>query len=202
MLLCDIGNSTYHFFDTKEHKSEKIAFENYDGHYDEKLCYYISVNPKFSPPKLWKSLHSYIKLKGAYEGLGVDRKLAMTLFDDAVVVDAGSAITVDVCKAGCYEGGFIYPGFRFLGTCYKEISPRLDYLLNFELSLDTMPKSTQNAISYGTIAPLVREIERLSYDTKLIITGGDAEVLKGFLKNATYRPWLLFEAMQKIIQTL
>ena len=60
---------------------------------------------------------------------------------------------------------------------FADISSALDYSINFELSLDTMPLSSQDAISYAALIPLCKHIEELGKGKKIIVTGGDAEKL-------------------------
>lgn len=203
MQLCDVGNTSFAFYDdgivTKVLK-EDIDFEDIR---DE--IYYICVEPLISQRlkafKNWHDISSLIFLKGDYKGLGIDRKVAASLLEDGVVVDAGSAITVDVMDKGNYQGGFIYPGFKALRQCFEQISPKLDFLLNFEVDLDKMAKNSQDAISYGSFAPILCEIKRLSEGKKLIVTGGDGAFLAQHLDHAVYEPNWLFKAMLEVIQT-
>ena len=119
---------------------------------------------------------------------------------DAVVVDAGSAITVDVVKNGSFMGGFIYPGVRAMSACYKNISPALDYSFNFSLDLERLPKNSQDAISYGFLKTLYREV--IFYDLPIILTGGDAELLQGIFPQANINQKLIFTGMKKIISII
>ncbi len=203
MLLCDAGNSSLHFY--KEGKSEKIYIENFDIGSIEEEVYYINVNPQLQPlfenAPLWHDISMLIELPGSYESLGIDRKAAAAFIADGVVIDAGSAITVDVMKCGRYEGGFIYPGFDAMRKAYAGISSKLDYLLNFELSLDKMAKNSQDAITFGVLGPLVHELQRICQGQKVIATGGDGEFFLRHLPDAEYNPHLLFHAMQKILAT-
>ena len=62
--------------------------------------YYISVNAQHEKLlnktfKITYDLESIIHLPTQYKGLGVDRKAACLCVDDGVVVDVGSAITID-----------------------------------------------------------------------------------------------------------
>lgn len=204
MLLCDIGNSSFDFYDTESQTHTKVSIEAYRPIHQSATVYYINVNPNvetfLNDLPQWINIAPYIRLETAYETLGIDRKAAIAHFSDAVVVDAGSAITVDKIQKGIYQGGFIFPGFAKMEASYREISSRLDYLLNFELSFDTMPKNSQDAISYGALIPLVREIERQAGDLPLILTGGDGKALVRFFDHADYRPHLLFDAMHAIIK--
>lgn len=204
MLLCDIGNSSFHFFDTESQKESKLLINEIDfSEYEDKNIYYINVNPllynELYSKKNWTNLEEYINKESYYETMGIDRVVVCEMFEDALIVDAGSAITVDKKKDGVFEGGFIYPGIFAMKQCYRDISANLDYEFNFELNLDKMAKNSQDAISYGFLAPLIHEIQRENF-ANIYLTGGDAEVLKKFLPNAIVDKNLIFHSMQKIIE--
>ena len=55
---------------------------------------------------LCKRYKEILKFETSYEGLGIDR-LACSFQDNCVIVDAGSAITVDIMEEGIHKGGFI-----------------------------------------------------------------------------------------------
>ncbi len=204
MLLCDIGNSSFAFYDQGRVTTHLVKDFDIDSVRSD--VYYICVNPEVSEilksHPLWHDLKPMIKLTGSYETLGVDRQVAVLgLEGDGVVVDAGSAITVDIVTDGSYQGGFIYPGFRAMQQAFAQISSKLDYLLNFEVTLDKIATNSQDAISYGAIAPIVTQIKQLSEDKRLILTGGDAPLLAKHLKNASLQPHWLFHAMGKIMNS-
>lgn len=50
--------------------------------------------------------------------MGLDRKIACAGLSDAVIVDAGSAVTVDIMKEGVHQGGIILPGLINLKKIY------------------------------------------------------------------------------------
>lgn len=202
MLLCDVGNSSFAFY--KEAKVETFLIDDFDINSITQEVYYICVNPKISERlkahPLWHDITPMINLEGSYDTLGIDRQVAVLgLKGDGVVVDAGSAITIDVVEEGLYKGGFIFPGFRAMQRAFAEISSKLDYLLNFEVTFDKIATNSQDAISYGALVPLIQEIKRLSKDKELVITGGDAALLVKYLENALYAPHWIFDAMLKII---
>ncbi len=148
----------------------------------------------------WVNLRSLIDFSKYYETMGIDRIMCCEAVENAVIVDAGSAITVDLVKEGKHEGGYIYPGLTALQKCYKDISPRLEVSFNFEIDLAKMPKNTEDALSYGAIVPLVFSIRSLSESMPVILTGGDAEKLLPFIPDARIDQELVFKGMKKIIQ--
>ena len=200
MLLCDIGNTTYHFLDGEKDFKESVASFN-PKNITQKV-YYISVNKNLQK-KLrnldnWIDLSSYVNKEKYYKTMGIDRIIAVEAIDNGIVMDAGSAITVDVVKEGKFEGGFIYPGMMAMAKTYKNISSVLDYSFNFELNLDKMPKSSQDAISYGYLKMLYCEV--MSHKMPIILTGGDARVFAKIFKDATIDERLIFKGMKKILQ--
>jgi type III pantothenate kinase len=202
MLLCDIGNSSFAFYE--DGKVTSYLIDTFDINSVTQEVYYICVNPKVSKlleaHELWHDLAPMIHLEGSYDTLGIDRQVAVLgLEGDGVIVDAGSAITVDVVEQGSYQGGFIYPGFLAMQQAFAQISSKLDYLLNFEVTLDKIATNSQDAISYGAIAPIIAEIRRISEDKTLIVTGGDGKIIAKHLKGAQLQPNWLFDAMTKII---
>jgi len=199
MLLCDIGNTSYHFFDGK--RSYKKNVLDFNPQEITQTVYFISVNAKIkqniSSLNNWIDLSVLVNMSSYYESMGVDRIFAIEATSNAIIVDAGSAITVDVVKEGKFLGGFIYPGLKAMSNTYKNISPALDYEFNFDLELNTLAKNSQDAISYGTLKLLHTEV--LSYNLPVVLTGGDAKYLKKIFKQARVDDKLIFKGMQELI---
>ena len=199
MKLCDIGNTNFTFDD-----GLKFSVEHYDiSALDEKV-YFISVNPywekRLEHEDNWINLRSFVDFSTYYETMGIDRVMCCEALANALIIDVGSAITVDLTRNGHHQGGFIYPGFSAMEKTYKNISPRLDVSLNFDIDLATMPKNTEDAISFGVIAPMVSYIRTLADKLPIILTGGDADKLHTFLPCARVDETLVFKGMKKIIK--
>ncbi len=199
-MLCDIGNSSYHFFDGKSEFKRDV--ESLDPSSMREHIYYISVNhsinQKLEHLPNWIDLSCYIDKTEYYESMGIDRIVACMGVEYGVVVDAGSAITVDIIKESKFTGGFIYPGIKTMLDAYSSISPALSCSFNFELPLDTIPKNTIDALSYGALGLLVKEIN--SYSMRVILTGGDAPKLSTMINNATIDTELIFKGMKKLMR--
>ena len=200
MLLCDIGNTSYHFFDGDvTYKREVQSFEPVTV--TEKI-YYISVNEEVSK-KLesldnWINIADFVDRSKYYKTMGIDRICAVEVVTNAVIVDAGSAITVDVVRDGKFMGGFIYPGIKAMAKTYANISPALAFSFNFDLDLNTIPKNSQDAISYGFLKTLYGEV--ISYDLPIILTGGDASLLQKIFIGAKFNEKLIFDGMKYLIK--
>jgi type III pantothenate kinase len=146
------------------------------------------------------------------ETLGTDRiagivggynKYANT---NVLVIDAGTAVTFDLLTSeGIYEGGNISPGlsmrFRALNN-YTNMLP----LISSDNKYDIIGKDTENAIRSGVQQGLVFEIneyirtfKNLYKGLKIIVTGGDGELLSGMIdQTADYSPDLVIEGLNFI----
>lgn len=198
-LLCDIGNTNFNFSDGRS-----VDVEQFDISSIDERVYYISVNQywekRLSMQDNWVNLRSFIDFESYYPSMGIDRIMCCEAVDSAVIVDAGSAITVDLVQNGKHQGGFIYPGLRALQKCYKDISPALEVSFNFDIDLAKMPKNTEDALSYGAIVPLLSHIRSLSNGLPVIFTGGDAEKLLALMPEATLDREIVFKGMQKLLE--
>jgi len=200
MLLCDIGNTSYHFLDGENTFKESVSTFNPTS--VTKKVYFISVNAvvteKLASLENWIDLAAFVNKKKYYETMGIDRIVAAMAIENGVIVDAGSALTVDVVKNGVFCGGFIYPGVKAMQKTYENISPALAYSFNFECDLDIMPKNSQDAISYGYLKTLYLEL--MSHNLPIILTGGDASKFKKIFQDAKIDEQLIFNSMKKIIK--
>ncbi len=195
MLLCDVGNTSYHFYDLENDFKEDV--KSFDPSTIEDEVYFICVHPtlkkRLRALPNWEDLEEKIDKTPFYDTMGIDRIVACHAITDGVIVDAGSAITVDVLKGGVFQGGFIYPGLKAFQNSYATISKALRYDFNTQVDTTKLPKNTQDAISYGFFAPLLKEIR--SYDMETILTGGDAAILHRYLPDAKVDRHLLFRGM-------
>jgi len=200
MLLCDIGNTSYHFLDKDKEYKKNVS--DFDPSFIKENVFYICVNPHAKEVlkglENWIDISSHVDMSRYYDTMGIDRVFACEAIDDGVIIDAGSAITVDVVKSGKFQGGFIYPGIKAMQQTYKNISPVLEYSFNFELDLDIMPKNSQDAISYGYLKTLYKEVT--SHKMKVFLTGGDAREFAKIFPNAKVDERLIFNGMKKIIK--
>lgn len=201
MILCDIGNTSYHFL--LNGKDKKFLL-NEELEYFNDTVYYISVNKEAEKRlklycKKLINLENLLDFKTSYKGLGIDRKFACLNVNNALVIDAGSAITVDIMENYKHIGGFILPGLKYIKEIYPKISPVLDCEINLKLNLDKIPLNTQDAISYAVIKSIITPIKELSKDKKVIITGGDAKILEMFLSNSICNEHLIFDNMKGLI---
>ncbi len=196
MRLVDFGNTNAKIY--HEGNITTIKVEDFD--FSLKDYYYINVNESIKDKLKGINLEDKFTINSNYKGLGVDRKALCYYIDDGVIVDAGSAITVDVLRDGVHEGGFIYPGIGSLYDLYKDISPRLEIKRETNKKSFFLPQNTTSAVEFGIYFPLITTIKEISKDYKIYFCGGDGKELSKYFENATYSEDLIFKAMEKIIK--
>ncbi len=200
MMLCDIGNTSYHFLEGDIERKESVRTFDPSSVKDE--VFYICVNKDvkktLKPLDNWRDISLYVDMSNYYDTMGIDRIAACEAVDEGVIIDAGSALTVDVVKNGVFQGGFIYPGMSAMRETYKNISSALDYSFNFELDLGKMPKNSKDAISYGYLKTLYGEV--VSYKMDIFLTGGDAKEFAKIFPGAKVDETLIFNGMKKIMK--
>ena len=200
MILCDIGNTTLDWYVNGICSKQRVDDFDPSGHTEQ--IYYICVNVKLS--SLLKSLDNWCDIAQLvdwtkyYSTMGVDRIMACEAISNGVIVDAGSAITVDVMDDGEYDGGFIALGLKSAQEAYAKLSPALSESFNFEVDLTIMAKNTPDAITVGFLAPLVDKINSLG--RPLYVTGGDSRVLSHLLCDAVVDDLLVFKGMKKLVE--
>ena len=196
--LVDIGNTNakiYHNCKIEVIKASEFALKEKFFY----ICVNKSVNELLKNDKNAINLENYIELKTNYKGLGIDRKLLCSYIDDGVIVDAGSAITVDVMSKGKHLGGYILPGVTAFFNSYKSISSFLD-AKRVDIDLKNLPQNTQEAINYGVFKSIVLMIKDISKDKKIYFCGGDGRDLSKYFDNSIFKDDLIFEAMKKIVR--
>jgi type III pantothenate kinase len=129
----------------------------------------------------------------------------------AVVVDAGTAVTVDILDAGCFIGGSIMPGLGLMlealhsGTAAL---PSLDPSSAVGEAARGFPgRSTRSAIAAGTVegyiggvAALVDRSLARAAGAVLFLTGGGASLLAGRLRpDHVPAPDLVLEGLYRIL---
>ncbi len=202
MILCDIGNYNVNFF--HDGKIWSVSCKEFGGYKAEEKIYFISVNDKITKNLTdndnFINLEPFLQLDTIYQGLGVDRIAACYAITDGMVVDAGSAITVDIMSNSLHLGGFILPGLASYEDIFASISNRLIFRLNPNIDLEALPQKTEDALSYGVIKPILMILNDTCKDKKIYFTGGDGKFFSKYFKNSIYDRGLIFRGMKKILQ--
>jgi len=134
----------------------------------------------------------YLDLKNGYQEpllLGVDRWLAMVaawhrLERGFIIVDAGSALTLDIVdNFGQHLGGHIIPGLGLQKQVLLSDTDGINFGEAFNSSAYVPGNSTETAVHNGCLTNLCSYIEAMyqqhggSGALSLILTGGDAPIL-------------------------
>jgi len=160
-------------------------------------------------------------VRNAYEdkrSLGVDRWVAMIgawneFRADLLVVDAGTAVTIDAVDAGGQHlGGQILPGFRLMAGALGSSTSDIPV---FELiggsvprSLEMFGRTTESNVAEGAGNAIAGAIERAinvlrsdAYDPVVVLTGGDASaILKALPDAPVHRPDLVLAGLASLLE--
>ncbi len=203
MILCDIGNSRMHFFDGRS--VTHLSYEEGLKRYADEAVGYICVNEDIknliekSLPS-WRDVSNRSLLKSDYKGLGIDRVALSLGLCDGVVIDAGSAITVDIMEEGVHLGGFIWPGISSLKEAYTSISSKLSVEIDSYIQFQELPKDTKSAVSFATLGSIKRVVESFALKKRVVVTGGDASYIAPLFEDAKIDELLIFKGMEKMIK--
>ncbi|MDD2829086.1 MAG: type III pantothenate kinase [Sulfuricurvum sp.] len=199
MICCDIGNTTADIYE--KDVCRKVLLSEFKPEVFIGEVWYVNVNQSIQDQletlPNWYNIELLVEREKYYSTMGLDRIMVCEAIDDGVIVDAGSAITVDVMQGGVYQGGFIALGLRAAQEAYAKLSPALDMSFNFEVDLAKMAKNTPDALSIGFLAPLIEKIEGLG--KPIYVSGGDARLLSRFFREAKVDENLIFTGMKKLI---
>lgn len=203
MTLVDIGNTFFHYYQNGRIWKQDYAKAGIIP--KEEKVFFVSVNQKGTQRLMQLAPHAinlreYIEIDSIYGGLGIDRMVACKAISDGVIIDAGTAITVDVMQNGVHLGGYILPGFGVYTRCLKNISAALDQGLNMGVDLNAFPQNTRDAISYGVFKSVILMLKETCKSSQIFFCGGDGKYLSRFFDNAIYDNSLVFRGMLKTIE--
>ncbi len=127
---------------------------------------------------------------------------------ELLIIDAGSALTVDQVYGGAFRGGSISPGIVMRFRALHEHTGRLPLVT--KRSGFTFPgKTTEDAIAGGVIMGLAYEIieyirtfGKKHHNSVTVITGGDGEIITSLTGGkALYYPDLVTEGLIYLLET-
>ncbi len=160
------------------------------------------------------TLVPFLNKYGTPKTLGADRialvSAAAVQFPNknVLVVDAGSCITYDFLTSDNeYLGGGISPGIQMRYKALHTFTANLP-LLSPTIPANTIGDTTENSIHSGIFLGVVNEIDGFSDfyrkkfpDFTIILTGGDAHLLRDSLKNSIFAiPNFLLEGLNHILE--
>ena len=150
--------------------------------------------------------------------LGVDRWVAMIgawgeVEDVCLVVDAGTAVTIDALDAdGRHLGGQIIPGVGLMaGSLAASTSdiPNIQRRAAGQASgIGIFANTTAGAVGQGALNAVVGAVERAARvmrdeagEPAVILTGGDASrILKSLDDEAVHRPHLVLQGLARLLE--
>ncbi|AMO58516.1 type III pantothenate kinase [Endozoicomonas montiporae] len=147
----------------------------------------------------------------APEKLGVDRWLAMLAAhatsspDIKVVVDCGTAITVDVLdKNGLHLGGYIVPGISLMKKTLASNTAKLRYVESTDNHNLALGKNTVDCIHHGALMMSLALIDRVVTEhpgSRVILTGGDGGQLESLISvykegRVSFMPDLVMDGLE------
>lgn len=129
---------------------------------------------------------------------------------DVIVVDAGSACTVDFMNSEkVYRGGVIMPGLQVLHNSVKDYLPELPPV-DRKLPEKWPGNTTQNCLKWGlngtfigSIEQFILKMKKLAPNAQTWITGGDGKWVAKNINpdmNPIYAPDLIFEGMKAFVE--
>ena len=168
-------------------------------------------------PQFINTVRRFGDVVNGYEDVsqhGVDRWAAVVgawniYRDDLCVVDAGTAITIDMVKAdGQHEGGFILPGLQLMAAAlFRDTSDIESLSARSQVADDEhwCGNSMFTAVHKGALLAIRSSIceaaNRMGDHTRVVLTGGDAEALlplDGL--NTELHPQLVLEGLRELIR--
>lgn len=127
---------------------------------------------------------------------------------DLLVMDAGSALTIDQVVGGAFRGGSISPGLSMRFRALHEYTGRLP-LVTKRSGFTTPGRTTEDAIAGGVIMGLAYEIiqyirtfEKMHHNPVAVITGGDCGIISPLTgANLLHYPDLVTEGLNFLLET-
>lgn len=194
--------------DQVEEIRNRIASESVFG------CGVVAAIIEALPEVRWLRLADIAASRIRYatpETLGLDRFVAChaaweRLGGAAIVIDAGTAVTIDLIDAtGTFRGGVISPGLGILENALRMFAPALPTVPR-KPSPTYPPQRTVDALQAGLLETWragilhhVRQLHAVDPDADVVLTGSDAPLLTGLGESV---PDLMFDGLSSLSRTL
>jgi type III pantothenate kinase len=158
---------------------------------DSRVGYVVGFEPGITPVPIANDYHTPLTL-------GADRLAAAVgaamLYpeSDLLIVDFGTAITIDFVEGGSFRGGNISPGVTTRFRALADYTAKLPLCSPTEAVLD-YGRTTYEAIEQGVMRGVEHEIRgyvelflKKNAKKSIIFTGGDAKYFAKQIKNAIF----------------
>lgn len=203
IVTIDYGNSNPHrgyFSDGKLIEINRLA-KDWDLLKEKNLCFISSVSKDLPNQfdNLWRGT-AFLGMPVHYSSsLGQDRLLIASyiyqaLAKEALIIDAGTFLTIDLVTKDGFMGGWIFPGPTVYLNSYGQ-GERLPNLTtnNEKTSLPCpqvnegqLPKNTEEAILFTVplyLKGIISEVLKRTNHKTIIITGGSSDLVEKALPN-------------------
>jgi len=158
------------------------------------------------PEALFISSRLNLPLKFDYnlEQIGADRianasAACIEHGDDVVVVSIGTAVCVDVVREKVFKGGAIFPGFHLMFSSLSEGTSAIPLVTLDEIPPGFPGRDSQECVRagvfYSVLGGIRQVLGQVEGSCSVVLTGGDAEILKDSLDFAIYDSDLTFKGM-------
>lgn len=124
----------------------------------------------------------------------------------ALVIDTGTAITIDTLAGEQFLGGQILPGLQSQLDCLQRqtaLLPKVTLTVPEKFLGNDTTTSMLAGVWYGTLSAIrqaIEEFQRLYRHGRVFLTGGDAETLLPHLARVTYDPQLLLRGFSRLVK--
>lgn len=126
---------------------------------------------------------------------------------DLLVVDFGTAITIDLVQNGVFRGGNISPGVEMRFRALHEQTARLPLCFDTDIS-ERLGDSTASAIEQGVMRGILYEISgyvdcfrRKNSEIRIIFSGGDAKRFVNRIKNTIFASCnMMYVGLNRILE--
>jgi len=114
-----------------------------------------------------------------------------------IILDMGSAVTVDLVDSnGVFKGGTIFPGIRWQIDALNKFTGLIKDI-KFSIHYDIPGNDTSTSVNGGVlfsiiggVKEIIKKYKEKELNPKLIITGGDGEIIKEYIPDAFFEPHL------------
>jgi len=200
LYLSDIGNTNVKIW--RDEGIEIYPLSKFQPTTIKDKIYFISVNREFS--KRVKNLSNWIdisylfQIETEYKTLGIDRVVAIYGCQNGIIVDVGSAVTIDIIQDKRHIGGYILLGKEATFQAFQKKAPHLKIEDREILPFEEIPLFSEDAIFSGffhSIANFVISLQNRYSIKKTTITGGDGEKIYKLIDGAVLKKDLIFKNM-------
>lgn len=198
---------------------DRVIVASVAGHdFDKSVHTWVKRRWKVAPDFL-RASDSLCGVTNAYkepERLGDDRWASLLAAHDgfdgpAIIVDCGTAITIDALTAdGRHLGGLIAPGVELMKSSLASQAPGIELLDPDNHDIALLGSSTEVGVTGGVFYTAIALVDRVFQDLRaelgrqanLLITGGDAENIQPLLSTSpVYEPDLVLKGLAVYAQS-